>query len=204
LADRVAASGCLVSEFPMDAPPRAEHFPRRNRVVSGLSMGVVVVEAARRSGSLITARWAAEQGREVFAVPGPADSALSEGCHELLRDGATLVLGALEVVEALAPAMGLAPAVPCSGGAGTPPDSPRRAEIEQGRREGPEGRVWESLGSCPLTVDEVVEATGLAPAVVQSALARLDLSRVAWRGPGGTWTRAWTARPGGATRLASG
>ena len=98
LAKRVAETGCLVSEFPLEAVPQRFHFPRRNRVISGLSLATVVVEAGRKSGALITATWAAEQGREVFAIPGQVDTGFSTGCHQLLREGAR-VAESLEDIE---------------------------------------------------------------------------------------------------------
>ncbi len=103
LAQRIAAQGALCSEYPLGSPPRREHFPRRNRLISGLSLGTVVVEAARRSGSLISARLAAEQGREIFAIPGSIHNPLSRGCHQLIKQGAKLVESAEDIISELGP-----------------------------------------------------------------------------------------------------
>lgn len=101
LANSITEQGCLISEFTLDAPPNKKHFPQRNRIISGLSLGTLVVEAKLRSGSLITARYAAEQGRDVFAIPGSIRHALSHGCHQLLRDGAVLTESVQDILDTL-------------------------------------------------------------------------------------------------------
>ncbi|MFN9268776.1 MAG: DNA-processing protein DprA, partial [Planctomycetaceae bacterium] len=106
LATEIARQGAVVSEYPLDQAPLAGLFPQRNRIISGLSLGVIVIEATRNSGALHTVRHATEQGREVFAVPGRIDSLASEGCHDILRDGAILVRSATDVLQALGPLMG--------------------------------------------------------------------------------------------------
>ena len=163
LAHRIAEQGALVSEFPLGTAPKRENFPRRNRLIAGLSLGTLVVEAALRSGSLITARLAGEQGREVFAIPGSIHSPLSRGCHALIRQGAKLVETADDIISELGPLVGgLRAAV------GDP--------IEKGSAVSEEdSRFLEQLGPDPTDVDTLVERTGLTPEAISSMLLDMEL-----------------------------
>lgn len=171
LAHRIAAEGALVSEFPIGTPARAEHFPVRNRLISGLSLGVLVVEAALKSGSLITARLAAEQGREVFALPGSIHSPLARGCHALIRQGAKLVETAEHVLEELGPlAQVTRQAVPQS-------EAPELALLEH--------RLFDCLGHDPMHMDALIDRSGLTADIVSSILLQLELRGLVLVGPGG-------------------
>jgi DNA processing protein len=163
LAHRIAEDGVLLSEFGLGTPPRAENFPIRNRLISGMSVGVLVVEAALRSGSLITARLAAEQGREVFAIPGSIHSPLARGCHTLIRQGAKLVETAADVLEELAPLARAAMPVP-------PPSI-----VATGAISDEETRLLECLGHDPADIDTLAERCGLTPQAVSSMLLALEL-----------------------------
>ncbi len=164
LAERIEQNGALVSELPLEAPPRREHFPRRNRLISGLSAGTLVVEAAVRSGSLITARLATEQGREVFAVPGSIHSPQSRGTNALLRDGAKLVETAEHVLEELAPYAAAARQPAPS------PDVPPDDTLGGDYRD-----LLEAVDFSPTAVDALVESTGRSAAEVASMLLILEL-----------------------------
>ncbi|HEX9626096.1 MAG TPA: DNA-processing protein DprA [Acidiferrobacterales bacterium] len=190
LAHEIAARGALVSEFPLGAAPRRDHFPRRNRIISGLSLGVLVVEAALKSGSLITARLAAEQGREVFAIPGSIHSPLSRGCHALIRQGAKLVESAADILEELGPLAGAARSL-----AGRqPPDHapPAPANQAAGVRSYPDAvftQLDDCLGYDPVDIDTLVARSGLTAEAVSSMLLQMELRGVVAARPGGKYQR---------------
>ncbi len=180
LYQRIAASGVLLSECRFGTEPQARHFPRRNRLISGLSLGVVVVEAAQRSGSLITARLAAEQGRQVFAVPGSPLDPRARGCNDLIRNGVTLVQSAADVLEGIAPML-------------RPPPGPRRGpgyladgDDPPAARTAPEAHavVLECLSPTPTPVDELVRDCQLSAPVVLTVLLDLELAGRIERQPG--------------------
>jgi DNA processing protein len=182
LADAVARSGALITETPMQMEPQAGMFPARNRLISALSLGVVVVEANERSGALITARHALEQNREVFAVPGPVDAAASAGCLGLIRAGAKLVRHADDVMEDLH-GIGVAP-----GPSATKPTSapvaaspPEMNELERS--------VWDALAGGPVFVDQMVLSLALGVPELTRALMGMELKRLIRRLPGNRYER---------------
>jgi DNA processing protein len=178
LAERVAERGALVSELPVGVAPLPAHFPRRNRIVSGLSVGTLVVEASLKSGSLITARLAAEQGREVFAIPGSIHNPLARGCHRLIRQGAKLAESAWDILEELAPLLGFAP---------------DRAPGERVRDAGPPTpaarRLLALMGFDPVTPDELAARSGLPAGEVAGTLLLLEIGGWVSCGPGGRYGR---------------
>jgi DNA processing protein len=185
LAERiVAAGGCLMSELPLDAAPLAGHFPRRNRIISGLSMGCVVVEGRLKSGSLITAKLAAEQGREVFAVPGPVSSPLSQAPHWLLENGADLLTSAEDILWKIP---GLAERLAARGRPDVPPapvERPGDRLVSQGW-----SKILESLGSEALTLDELQEAVGSDAQPLVQHLVDMELSDLIISLPGRRYAR---------------
>jgi DNA processing protein len=186
LAQQIVSSGALISELPMAVPPLPGNFDPRNRIISGLSLGVVVVEAAARSGSLITARHAGEQGRAVFAVPGPADSPSSQGCHALIRDGAVLVTSARQVMEGLGPLSEPIELPDEETGAPAEPVRDARVMALSDRQRD----VLGLLGSSALHIDEVVGKTGLAPSIVSSILLTLEIRGLVRQEAGQRYVRA--------------
>ena len=173
----IAERGVLIAEQPPGSEPKARHFPYRNRIIAGLGMGTIIVEAAPRSGSLITARQANEFGREVMAVPGSPLDPRAQGCNQLIRDGAALIQNVDDVVSALRPFDGLTVADP-DGEFGLQPVSP---DVESQERE----IVTELLGPVPVTVDELIRQSGVTPAVVHTVLLELELAGRLARHAGG-------------------
>lgn len=182
LAHRICEQGgALVSELPPGAAALPEHFPRRNRIISGLSLGVLVVEASLRSGSLITARLAAEQGREVFAIPGSIHNPMTKGCHRLIRQGAKLVENATDILEELSP---LAAAV-----VDPLPENIETIVSESEELDEEYQQLLENLGQEPVSIDLLVERCGLTPEAVSSMLLILELQGVVASVPGGLYFR---------------
>lgn len=182
LAERIAVSGAVVSEFSLNTPPLAHHFPQRNRIISGLSLGVLVVEAALRSGSLITARHALEQNREVFAVPGSVNNLMAQGCHALLKQGAKLVENLSDILEELS----------------------SKVEYKAKNKTGnlskncsnlshEEQILVEALGFDIVSMDELVARSGLKVQTVARRLADLQFLGLVQSTPGG-YVRAWEAQ----------
>jgi DNA processing protein len=178
LAARVRAHGALVSEFPPGTPGHPSHFPRRNRIIAGLSLATLVVEASLRSGSLITARNAAESGREVFAIPGSIHHPLARGCHQLIRQGARLVETAEEIIAELAPLAGTLGAQlreRLERPSESVPASTKPAHASVSAIDPDYARLLAALGHDALGVDQLAERTGLAVAALSSMLLMLEL-----------------------------
>lgn len=185
LADQIAVEGALISEFPPGTPAWKENFPRRNRIISGLALGTLVVEAALRSGSLITARLAAEQGREVFAVPGSIRNPLAHGCHQLIRQGARLAETAQDILEELR--LPTARALP---DAASVTKTPEISDTFSGRLDKEYEILLDALGFEPAGVDLLVVRTGLRADEVASMLLILELAGHVDSYPGGLYVRA--------------
>jgi DNA processing protein len=193
LADRIAGHGCVVSEFAPGTAAVAAHFPQRNRIIAGLSLGTFVVEAALRSGSLITARLAGEAGREVFALPGSIHNSMARGCHRLIREGARLVETAAEIVEELRPmALRLGERLRATLAQPEPADADRGSRPAPGDRlSDPDyRRLWQALGHDPLPVDALAQRTGLTAPAISSMLLLMELDGLITVGANGRYGRA--------------
>jgi len=177
LAHQIADAGCIVSEYPLGTPAIASNFPRRNRLISGLARGVLVIEAAAQSGSLITARLGAEQGRDVFAIPGSIHSPLSKGCHLLIKQGAKLVESAQDVLEELR--------LPMSS-----QTSNKSPDLPLSSTSNPElARLLEAIGFDPVSADALCERSGLDAAILNTQLLTLELDGAVERLQDGKYRR---------------
>lgn len=175
LARAIAGQGLLLSEFPLGAPPLRDHFPRRNRLIAALGLGVLVVQAARGSGSLITARFALELGRDVFAIPGSIDSTLSKGCHDLIKQGAKLVEDAHDILSELPRGLPL-----------TPPRSPMNNDsVQTSSLDASAMQLLSRLGWDPSSIDELISRCDDDLGTVYSGLLALELAGVVERLPDG-------------------
>lgn len=174
LSERIAIDGCIVSEYPVGTPALSGNFPKRNRIISGLAAGVLVVEAAAQSGSLITARQAAEQGRDVFAIPGSIHASLAKGCHILIREGAKLVDTAADVLEAMAWS-------PLVRKAATAVPAQRSGSSVPAGTEA----LLAALGHDPVEPDILLASLAVSPALLSSQLLELELVGMLERRPGG-------------------
>jgi DNA processing protein len=188
LAHRIAQNGLILSEYPLGTPPLAPNFPRRNRLISGLSQATLVVEAALQSGSLITAKQALEQGRDVMAIPGSIHSTQSKGCHALIKQGAKLVESAQDVLEELrTPAPMAQRALDLSTGTNTDGETPT------GQEDDPERALLRALGHDPVGLDALQARCGWPTAQLQAQLLELELMGQVGRLPGGLFQRIGSA-----------
>lgn len=193
LAQRITTSGALVSEFPPGTGPRREHFPRRNRLIAGLALGTLVIEADLRSGSLITARLAGEQGREVMAVPGSVHNRMKRGCHRLIRDGASLVESPGEVRALLRePARRLGQAL-AQRLEQLDEVAPAAGAEEAADLQPAEQALLDALGAAPLALDEIAQRSGLDAASIAAALLELELAGLVAALPGARYQRLHAA-----------
>jgi DNA processing protein len=179
LAHEIVRHGAIVSEFPLGTSPRPELFPRRNRIISGLSLGTLIVEAALKSGSLITARMAMEQAREVFAIPGSIHNPLTKGCHQLIREGAKLVETADDIIEELG----------ALAGVNSSEQRQTSEALDDHEKDGDYQILFEHLGFDPISVDSLIENSGLTADVVSSMLLLLELQGEVESLPGGRYVR---------------
>ncbi len=186
LAHEIGQHGALVSEFPPGTRVRPGNFPRRNRIISGLSLGTLVVEAADKSGSLITARLASEQGREVFAIPGSIHNPLARGCHKLIRQGAKLVETAGDILEELAPLLGEREPTQTNHLPSNQQDQPLDPDYQ---------RLLECLGFDPVQIDLLIQRSGLTAEEVSSMLILLELEGHVSSAPGGMYCRTGQRAP---------
>lgn len=170
LVEKIKEKGAVISEFPLGVPPQAQNFPRRNRLISGLSQGLLVVEASLKSGSLITARLAAEQGREVFVLPGSIHNPLAKGCHALIRQGATLVETVLDIAQQLNWVF-----QPIKDKPGTPELSPLNSDLASEVLASPYQKLVQCIDDTPTTMDVIISRSGLDAITVAPLLSYLEV-----------------------------
>ncbi|HGG58559.1 MAG TPA: DNA-protecting protein DprA [Gammaproteobacteria bacterium] len=181
LARRIVEQGAIVSEFPIGTGPRAAHFPQRNRIISGLSLGALVVEAAVKSGSLITARYALEQGRELFATPGSIHNPLARGCHQLIKQGAKLVETADDILEEIGPQL--------SEFQLAPPPAEDKAAPETTEPSEAERQLLEAVEYEPTAIDTIIQRSGMSAEAVSSTLLIMELNGLIAAEKGGYYVR---------------
>lgn len=191
LADRIRSQGAMISELPLGSPPKRQHFPSRNRIISGLSLGVLVIEAGLNSGTLITARKAAEQGRDVFALPGSLHNPMAKGCHRLIRDGARLVETTADIMQELGPVaaqlqMDIRQRLEQPGNDESKPAN-RKSELLD---DADYGAVWEVLAFDPKPMDAIIEQTGLSAREISSMLLMMELKGLVKKHGNGRYVRA--------------
>ncbi|MGA9575409.1 MAG: DNA-processing protein DprA [Lysobacterales bacterium] len=191
VAQRIRSQGAMISELPLGAPPRPQHFPSRNRIISGLSLAVLVIEAGLNSGTLITARKAAEQGRDVFALPGSLNNPMAKGCHRLIREGARLVETTADIMQELGP-VAAELQMEIRQRLDLPDEAPAKTMQATGHLlEDPDYRkVWDSLGYDPKPVDAIIEQTGLSARETSSMLLIMELKGMVRKQGGGRFVRA--------------
>lgn len=190
VAERIRTQGAMVSELPLGAPPKREHFPSRNRIISGLSLAVLVVEAGLNSGTLITARKAAEQGREVFALPGSLNNPMAKGCHRLIREGARLVETTADIMQELGPIaaelqMEIRQRLEPSGEVSEKPASTAESLLDDPDYQ----KVWDVLGFDPKPVDVIIGQTGLSAREISSMLLMMELRGMVRKHDNGRYIR---------------
>lgn len=191
IAERIRSQGAMISELPLGSPPRRQHFPSRNRIISGLSLAVLVIEAGLNSGTLITARKAAEQGRDVFALPGSLHNPMAKGCHRLIREGARLVETAADIMQELGP-VAAELQMEIQQRLDRPDEVADRPTVSQGNLldDSDYSTVWEVLGFDPKPVDMIIEQTGLSAREISSMLLIMELKGLVKKQGNGRYMRA--------------
>ena len=191
VAERIRSQGAMISELPLGSPPKRQHFPSRNRIISGLSLAVLVVEAGLNSGTLITARKAAEQGRDVFALPGSLNNPMAKGCHRLIREGARLVETTADIMQELGP-VAAELQMEIRQRLDMPDEAPKKPlQSKESLLDDADYRiVWEVLSHDPKPVDTIIEQTRLSAREISSMLLMMELKGMVKKHGGGRYVRA--------------